>query len=74
MPRNDRSDSLSVREEEDPRGLMKGMQQEVERELGRSEGTDSSGVEHQSRAEREGGAPVEGAPDEPEDAGNDDGQ
>ncbi len=54
MPRNDRSDSLSVREEQDPRRTMKGMQQETELELGRSEAGDTGGVEHQSRADREG--------------------
>ncbi len=54
MPRNDRSDSLSVRAEEDPRRTMKGMQQEVELELGSSEAGDTGGVEHQSRADREG--------------------
>ncbi len=54
MPRNDRSDSLSVREEQDPRRTMKGMQQETERELGRSEANDTGGVEHQSREDREG--------------------
>lgn len=54
MPRNDRSDSLSVRAQDDPRRVMKGMQQEVERELGASEGTDTGGVEHQDRRDREG--------------------
>ncbi len=54
MPRNDRSDSLSVRGEDDPRRIMKGMQQEVELELGSSEAGDTGGVEHQSAEDRGG--------------------
>ncbi len=34
--------------------MMKGMEQEVERELDDAERTNSGGVEHQSRAERDG--------------------
>lgn len=63
MPRNDRSDSLSVREQDDPRRLMKGMQQETELELGRAEATQSGGAEHQGAAERRGTAPA--APEQP---------
>ncbi len=54
MPRNDRSDSLSVRGDDDPRRTLKGMQQEVELELGSSEASDTGGVEHQDPAAREG--------------------
>ncbi len=54
MPRNDRSDSLSVRGDDDPRRTMKGMEQETELELGSSEAGDTGGVEHQSRADRAG--------------------
>ncbi len=54
MPRNDRSDSLSVRGDDDPRRVMKGMQQEAEVELGWSEARDTGGVEHQGPADRAG--------------------
>lgn len=54
MPRNDQSDSLSVRGADDPRRIMKGMQQETELELGSSEARDTGGVEHQSAEDRAG--------------------
>jgi hypothetical protein len=54
MPRNDRS--LSVRAPDDPRKLLRALEQEAERERGRSEASDTGGVEHQSRADREGAA------------------
>ncbi len=54
MPRNDRSDSLSVRGEDDPRRPLKGMQQETELELGQAEAGQTGGVEHQSLGDREG--------------------
>ncbi len=57
MPRNDRSDSLSVRGEDDPRRPVKTLEQEAEREPGWSEARDTGGVEHQSRGDREGRAP-----------------
>jgi hypothetical protein len=58
MPRNDRSDSLSVRGGDDPRRPMKALEQETEMELARSEARDSGGVEHQTREEREGKTPA----------------
>lgn len=57
MPRNDRSDSLSVRGEDDPRRPVKALAQETELELGWSETRDSGGVEHQSQEDREGRSP-----------------
>ena len=60
MPRNDRSDSLSVRAEDDPddtRRIMKAMQQETEQQLGRSEANDTGGVEHQGPGEHGGRQP-----------------
>lgn len=57
MPRNDQSDSLSVRGEDDPRRPVKALQQEAERELGWSETHDTGGVEHQTSQDREGHAP-----------------
>jgi hypothetical protein len=53
MPRNDRSDALSVRGDDDPRKPVKALEQEAEIELGRSQATDSGGVEHQGPAEHE---------------------
>jgi hypothetical protein len=58
MPRNDRSDSLSVRGEDDPRRPLKALEQETERELGWAEAHDTGGVEHQAQRERDGRAPV----------------
>ena len=63
MPRNDRSDSLSIRGQDDPRRPLRAMQQETERELGWSEAGDTGGVEHQSPADREGTA-RDGRPEE----------
>lgn len=54
MPRNDASDSKSVRSPDDPRRSLKALQQETEREFGASEAHDTGGVEHQSRSDREG--------------------
>ncbi|HET9596431.1 MAG TPA: hypothetical protein VFP65_12655 [Anaeromyxobacteraceae bacterium] len=51
MPRNDRSDSLSVRGRDDPRQPLRKLEQEAELELGRSEAGDTGGVEHRSRDE-----------------------
>ncbi len=51
MPRNDRSDSLSVRGQDDPRQPLRKLEQEAELELGRSEAGDTGGVEHRSRDE-----------------------
>ena len=68
MPRNDRSDSLSVRGEDDPRRPLKALQQEAERELGWSQAHDTGGVEHQSQGDRDGRAP-ERRPDEPKEGG-----
>ncbi len=48
MPRNDLSDSLSVRGEDDPRRPVKALEQETELELGSSEAKDTGGVEHRS--------------------------
>lgn len=61
MPRNDRSDSLSVRADDDPRNPLKALEQETELELGRSEANDTGGVEHQSSADRGGAAHDEAA-------------
>jgi hypothetical protein len=69
MPRNDRSDSLSVRGEDDPRNPLKAMQQETELELGWSESHDTGGVEHQSAAEREGAGAEERPRGEPKEGG-----
>jgi hypothetical protein len=71
MPRNDRSDSLSVRSDDDPRRPLKAMQQEAELEFGWSETHDTGGVEHQSSAERDGETPARprGEPDEPKEGG-----
>ncbi len=54
MPRNDASDSKSVRSPDDPRRSVKALQQETELALGASEAHDTGGVEHQSREDREG--------------------
>jgi hypothetical protein len=67
MPRNDRSDSLSVRGDDDPRRELKKMEQEAELELGASEARNTGGVEHQTREERERPeAEPARAPDAPE--------
>ncbi len=55
MPRNDLSDSLSVRGEDDPRRPVKALEQETELELGSSEAKDTGGAEH--RSERDPPAP-----------------
>jgi hypothetical protein len=67
MPRNDRSDSLSVRGQDDPRRPVKALAQDAERELGWSQAHDTGGVEHQSPDEREGRAP--GRQREPKEGG-----
>lgn len=54
MPRNDISDSLSIRSDDDPRKPLERLQQETEQELITAERRASGGVEHQSREEREG--------------------
>ena len=54
MSRNDRSDSLSVRQDDDPRRDLKALQQEAEQELLRAEATRSGGVDHQSERDRAG--------------------
>ncbi len=59
MPRNDRSDSLSVRSDDDPRRQLKALEQETELELGASEARDTGGVEHQSPAEHDDASGVE---------------
>jgi hypothetical protein len=69
MPRNDRSDSLSVRGDDDPRNPWKAMQQETELELGWSESHDTGGVEHRSAAEREGAGAEERPRGEPKQGG-----
>jgi BON domain len=51
MPRNDVSDSKTVRAPDDPRTPLKALQQETELELGRAEAGDTGGVEHQTPAE-----------------------
>jgi hypothetical protein len=64
MPRNDRSDSLSVRGDDDPRRPLKAMQQEAELEFGWSQSHDSGGVEHQGQDDRAGRAPERSEPKE----------
>jgi hypothetical protein len=54
MPRNDISDSLSVRHEDDPRKPVEALQQETEQELISAERRQTGGVEHQSAADLEG--------------------
>ncbi|GEJ59130.1 hypothetical protein [Anaeromyxobacter diazotrophicus] len=54
MPRNDRSDALSVRGEDDPRNPLKALEQETELELGRSEANDTGGAEHRGPGAGEG--------------------
>lgn len=54
MPRNDISDSLSVRQDDDPRKPLKALQEEAEQELLEAERTDTGGVEHQSARDRAG--------------------
>jgi hypothetical protein len=53
MPRNDRSDSLSVRSPDDPRTPLRRMQEEVERELRDHEAEQTGGPAHRSARERE---------------------
>lgn len=60
MPRNDVSDSKTVRAPDDPRTPLKALQQETELELGRAEAGDTGGVEHQPPAEA--AAPATGSP------------
>ena len=59
MPRNDRSDSLSVRGGDDPRRPVKALNQEAELEHAWSQAHDTGGVEHQGEKDRRG------EPDEP---------
>jgi hypothetical protein len=67
MPRNDRSDSLSVRSDDDPRRPMRGMQNEVEQELLHAE-QDSRAADHDPREpEREAGA--DAGPERAEESG-----
>ncbi len=54
MPRNDRSDSLSIRGEDDPRRPLKALEQEAELELGSEEAHQTGGPEHMSDLDREG--------------------
>ena len=54
MPRNDRSDSLSVRGDDDPRNPMKAMEQESEMELLQVERDHRGGPAHATQEDRDG--------------------
>jgi hypothetical protein len=53
MPRNDTSDSLSVRAADDPRRPLKALAQEAEKELLQVESTRSGGSDHRAPDEED---------------------